>query len=134
MGPGPFGVCRFIARFDAFHHFPHFNGFEAYCSRTAALKSTAQQAAATFWRLPSPFRLLIAAAKYLGSGASDPTVVLVGPYRGFGSTLPWFWSDPTVVLVGPYRGFGPTLPWFWSDPSVVLVGPFRGFDPTLPWY
>ena len=41
MGPGPFGVGLFIARFDAFHHFPHFNGFEAYCSRTAALKSTA---------------------------------------------------------------------------------------------
>ena len=50
MGPGPFGVGLFIARFDAFHHFPHFNGFEAYCSRTAALKSTAQQAAATFRR------------------------------------------------------------------------------------
>ena len=90
MGPGPFGVGLFIARFDAFHHFPHFNGFEAYCSRTAALKSTAQQAAATFWRLQPPFRSLIAAAKYLGSGASDPSVVLVGPYRGIGRTLPWF--------------------------------------------
>ena len=41
MGPDPVGVGFFIARFDAFHHFPHFNGFEAYCSRTAALKSTA---------------------------------------------------------------------------------------------
>ena len=28
-------------------------------------------------------RTHIAAAEYLGSGASDPTVVLVGPYRGF---------------------------------------------------
>ena len=90
MGPDPFGVGLFIARFDAFHHFPHFNGFEAYCSRTAALKSTAQQAAATFWRLRLPSRPFLVAAKYLGSGASDPTVVLVGPYRGFGQTLPWF--------------------------------------------
>jgi len=40
MGPGPFGVCLFIARFDAFHHFPHFNGVGTYYSQTAALKST----------------------------------------------------------------------------------------------
>ena len=40
MGPGPFGVGLFIARFDAFHHFPHFNGIWMHCSRTAALKST----------------------------------------------------------------------------------------------
>ena len=64
---------------------PHFNGFEAYCSRTAALKSTAQQAAATFWRLPPPFRSLIAAAEYLGSGASG--------YRGIDRSKPWYWSE-----------------------------------------
>ena len=53
---------------------------------------------------------LIAAAEYHGSGASDPTVVLVEPFRGFDRTLPWFWLDPTVVLIGPFRGIDPTLP------------------------
>ena len=49
--------------------------------------------------------------------------------EGTPPTLPWYWSDPTVVLVRPYRGIGPTLPWYWFDPTVVLVGPFRGIQP-----
>ena len=40
--------------------------------------------------------------------------------EGTPPTLPWYWSDPTVVLVRPYRGIGSTLPWYWSDPSEVF--------------
>ena len=28
-------------------------------------------------------------------------------------TLPWFWSNPTVVLIGPYRSFDPPTGSFW---------------------
>ena len=47
------------------------------------------QAATTFWHKPS-LESLIAAAEYLGRAASDPTVVLVQPYRGIDQTLPWY--------------------------------------------
>ena len=51
MGTGPFGVALFITHLDAFRHFPHFTGFGAYYSETAALKSSARQVSATAARV-----------------------------------------------------------------------------------
>ena len=92
MGPGPFGVGLFIARFDAFHHFPHFNGFEAYCSRTAALKSTAANPPRHF-------------------GACSPRFVPSLPQQNTSVAAP----PATVVLIGVNRGIGPSKPWYWSE-------------------
>ena len=98
MGPGPFGVGRFIARFDAFHHFPHFSGFEAYCSRTAALKSTAAK---------PPRHFGACRPLFVSSLPRQNTSVAAPP------TLPWFWSDPSVVLIRPFRGFDPPTGSVW---------------------